>query len=319
MPKLVSVIIPCFNAERWLKEAINSCLEQSYSNIEIIVIDDGSTDSCLEIIKSYGDKIIWESGPNRGGNYARNRGFALSKGEYIQYLDADDYILPDKIERQVYFLEETLAEVVYGDWQHQRHYPDGKVILEDVKVSGKQEDILESLLANWWVSPACFLYRRMAVEKTSGWDESLTAGQDRQFNLSVVMSGAKVAYQPGCYSIYRRYGDVTVSTSCKLRYLTNHCKIIQNIEVQLLQQEKLSKKYKCALSHSYFEIARDYLKINYSKYLEFREKSLSLCPELRVNRTGIYNFVQKIFGLPAAEKLFLLIYQIKLQFRQTIF
>ena len=75
----------------------------------------------MEIIKSYGDKVIWETGPNCGGNHARNRGFALSKGEYIQYLDADDYLKPEKIERQVNFLKETSADIVYGDWQHQYH------------------------------------------------------------------------------------------------------------------------------------------------------------------------------------------------------
>jgi len=61
MPKLVSIIIPCFNAEKWLREAIDSCLQQTYPHIEIIVIDDGSTDNSLEIIKSYGDKLIWKS------------------------------------------------------------------------------------------------------------------------------------------------------------------------------------------------------------------------------------------------------------------
>ncbi|MGF1676661.1 MAG: glycosyltransferase family 2 protein, partial [Rivularia sp. (in: cyanobacteria)] len=87
MQKLVSVIIPSFNAQRWLPEAIDSCLKQTYSNIEIIVIDDCSTDKSMEIIKSYGDKIRWERLlKNKGGSYARNRGFALSKGEYIQFL-----------------------------------------------------------------------------------------------------------------------------------------------------------------------------------------------------------------------------------------
>lgn len=149
---LVSIIIPCFNAERWLREAIDSVLNQTYPTIEVIIIDDGSTDASLDITKQYGDRIIWETGPNRGGNHARNRGFALSKGNYIQYLDADDYLLPHKIERQVEFLEAVKADVVYGDWQHQYHLPNGKVFLDKIKISGKQPDILESLLADWWLS-----------------------------------------------------------------------------------------------------------------------------------------------------------------------
>ena len=111
MSKLVSIIIPCYNAEKWLTEAIDSCLNQTYSNIEVIVVDDGSTDGSLDIIKSYGNKIIWETGKNKGGNHARNRGFVLSKGAYIQFLDADDYILPEKIARQVDFLEQHVAQM----------------------------------------------------------------------------------------------------------------------------------------------------------------------------------------------------------------
>src|SRR3954451_21632885 len=92
--RLVSIIIPCYNAERWLNESIDSCLRQTYRPLEIVVVDDGSTDKSLQILMSYGSRIKYVTGPNRGGNHARNTGFALTKGEYVQFLDADDYILP---------------------------------------------------------------------------------------------------------------------------------------------------------------------------------------------------------------------------------
>ena len=305
MSKLVSVIIPCYNAEKWIEEAINSCLNQAHPEVEIIIIDDGSTDRSLEIIKRY-QEITWESGPNRGGSYARNRGFALSKGRYIQFLDADDYILPEKIKKQVAFLEETEADVVYGDWRHQRHFPNGQILLEEVKVSGVQQNILESLLADWWVAPACLLFRRTVVEIAGGWDESLKAGQDRDFFLSVVMSGAKVVYQPGCYSVYRRYGNVTVSTTSKTRHLENHHLILQKTEANLSDQGKLSAKYRCALAQSYFVMARSYLKIDLEKYYSYLDKTNSLCPEFEPNRqhrTKVYNFVQGMLGFRKLEKL----------------
>lgn len=303
MPKLVSVIIPCFNAQRWLAEAIDSCLQQSYPQIEVIVIDDGSNDNSLEVIKSYGDKIIWESGANRGGNYARNRGFALSSGEYIQYLDADDYILPEKIERQVHFLEETGADVVYGDWRHRRHWPDGTNLLQDIVISGAQADILESLLANWWVATAALLYKRAAVENSDGWDESLKAGQDRDFFISVVMNGAKVVYQPGCYSVYRRHSNTTVS-SCLTRCLENQCLLMEKVETKLSQVDKLSIKYRQALAKSYFSMAREALKIDYLQYLQFLEKALIIFPEFKANSSrAIYNLTQRICGFRKTENL----------------
>ena len=100
MPK-VSILIPCYNAERWVAQAIQSALDQTHDDKEVIVVDDGSTDNSLDIIKSFGDKIRCETGPNRGGNVARNRLLELSTGEWLQYLDADDYLLVEKVAIQV--------------------------------------------------------------------------------------------------------------------------------------------------------------------------------------------------------------------------
>lgn len=300
---LVSVIIPCFNAEKWLAEAIDSCLQQTYPNIEIIVIDDGSTDNSLEILRSYQDKIIWQPLDHKGGNYARNRGFNLSRGEYIQYLDADDYILPEKIERQVQFLEETGADVVYGDWRYQRHLSDGSFFLDKIEIPETQTDILASLLANWWVALSALLYKRTAVENSGGWDETLTAAQDRDFFISVVMNEAQVIYQPGCYSIYRRHGSAaTVSTASKSRWIKNHYIVIDKSEKKLLQLNKLSMKYRQALAKSYFELARESLFIDYSQYAKFLDEALVRFPDFNgTSKKAIYKFVQNIVGFRQAE------------------
>lgn len=305
MQPLVSVIIPCFNAERWLAEAIDSCLQQTYSHLEIIVIDDGSTDNSLKIAQSYEKKIICESVPDRGGNYARNRGFALSKGKYIQYLDADDYILPEKIERQVHLLEETGADVVYGDWRHRYHLPDGTSFLDKINIGGVQPDILESLLANWWTALASLLYRRTAVENSDGWDENLLAAQDRDFFLSVVMSGAKVVYQPGCHSIYRRYGNVTVSTSSIPRWIQSHIQVLEKVEKKLLQKNKLSAKYRSAIAQSYFDMGREALvHDDYSQYLQLLEEALVIFPDFkRPTRRKSYLLVQSILGFRFTERI----------------
>ncbi len=307
MQKLVSIIIPCFNAERWIAEAIDSCLRQTYPHIEIIVIDDFSTDSSIDIIRSYKDKIIWERLPeNKGGCYARNRGFALSKGEYIQFLDADDFILPGKIARQINFLEATGADAVYGDWRYQGHQSNGVIFLDEIEKPGTQTDILQSLIENWWTAVASLLYRRTTVEKSSGWDENFSAAQDRDFIISVVMSGAKVVYQPGCYSIYRRYGNITVSTASKPRWVENHCKVLQKVETRLSQQyqQKIPVNYRRALAEGYFELARDYMYIDYSLYLKFMDKSLTLCPDFKHQTSRIiYRLVQDIFGFRFSEKI----------------
>jgi glycosyltransferase involved in cell wall biosynthesis len=98
---LVSVIIPNYNYANYLRQAIDSVLLQTYSNIEIIVVDDGSKDASKEILKSYGDKISVIFQQNSGVSAARNNGFAASKGEFIAFLDADDFWIPEKIAKQI--------------------------------------------------------------------------------------------------------------------------------------------------------------------------------------------------------------------------
>ena len=282
MNKLVSAIVPCFNAERWLTEAIDSCLHQTYPRIEIIVIDDGSTDNSLQIIQRYGDRIIWETGPNLGGNAARNRGFALSTGEYIQYLDADDYLLPNKIDRQVRFLEETAADIVYGDLKYQHHLPDGQIWQQETNLLGTpppHQDVLECLLAYGNLSPSPYLFSRKAICLSEGWDERLRAGQDRDFLISLLVGGATIKYQSGYYSIYRRYGDITVSTANKTLLFKNLCKVLEKAEAKLLKRGQLSPKYKRALANSYYSLIglhRD--RMNWGNYWRLLAKILLLSP-----------------------------------------
>src|SRR5439155_25020344 len=95
---LVSVIIPCYNAGRWVGDAIRSALNQTYTNVEIIVIDDGSTDDSLEVIRAFKDKVRWKTGVNHGPCAARNLGLGLAQGEWVQFLDADDLLHPQKIQ-----------------------------------------------------------------------------------------------------------------------------------------------------------------------------------------------------------------------------
>src|SRR2546426_2573224 len=100
MKPLVTIGIPCFNSERWLRDSIASALEQTWPATEIIVVDDGSSDASPEIAREFGDAIRFFQNDHRGANHARNKVLSESRGEWIQYLDADDVLLPEKIERQ---------------------------------------------------------------------------------------------------------------------------------------------------------------------------------------------------------------------------
>jgi len=300
---LVSVIIPCYNAERWIAEAIDSCLRQSYSSLDVIVVDDGSTDRSLEIIESYRSRIRYETGENKGGNHARNRGFSLSEGKYIQFLDADDYILPEKIERQVRFIEEMKADVVYGDWRHCHHFPDGSCVLADITVTEKQSDILESMLRGWWVAPHALLYHRNAVVKSGGWDESLRSFQDFDFLASVVMSGADVRYQSGCYAVYRRHGNETVSTSNPILSLKNAGIAYEKVEAKLKETGRLTSNYSEALAIAFFRLARSYYDIDRGLFDKYIEETLRLDPSFNLPGSWLGALSRRLLGIRRAEGL----------------
>lgn len=300
---LVSILIPCYNAATWIRETIDSCLAQLYQPIEIIAVDDGSTDESLSILKSYDSLIRMATGPNYGGNHARNWAFSMAQGTFIQFLDADDCLLPEKIERQVAFLEETGADVVYGDWRHQHHRANGTSFLGPVETPGAQNNILASLLAGWWVAPAALLFRRQAVISSGGWDEALQAGQDRDFFTAVAIAGADIRYQPGCYSIYRRYGPVTVSTGNQQRWLENHTRIVEKAETKLADAGRLCLKYREALAKSYFFLARNYYDIDRAQYSRLLQKALSLDPGFAPGQSPLYDFLARTCGFRVAETL----------------
>lgn len=300
---LVSVIIPCYNAAHWVSEAVDSCLRQTYAPIEIIVVDDGSTDNSIDVLRGYGDRIHLVQRTNAGGSQARNHGFALSQGKFIQFLDADDYILPIKIACQIAFLQETGADVVYGDWRHEYCNEGSTCGLGPVNIPGTQEDVLAALLGGWWTANLTLLFRRAVVEQTGGWDESLAAGQDRDFFQSVALTGADIRYQPGCHSIYRRYGAVTVSTSNRLRWLENHQRILEKAEARLLQMNKMTAIYRQALARSYFHVARNYYQHDRTQYAALISKTLALDPGFAPQESTLYNAVYRMLGFEWAERM----------------
>ena len=111
---LVSVIIPVFNGEKYIRCAIDSVLEQDYKPIEIIVIDDGSSDATLEILRDLGNEISIYHQPNKGSAAARNLGIRMAKGSYIAFLDADDYWFPGKISAQMEALLATGCKMAFS-------------------------------------------------------------------------------------------------------------------------------------------------------------------------------------------------------------
>ena len=190
---LVSVIIPAYNAERFLRDAIESALSQTYTPIEIIVVDDGSTDATPEILQAYADKIKIIRQDNAGLSAARNLGIAHSRGEWVAFLDADDMWDPEKIELQLSASQEGDCIV----------YSNARIIDESgtvITVGGKEsrKAVFPTLLDFIDSNPVLVLtaiVRREALNKVGGFDSSTRLpAEDYHLWLRLAASGYKFCY-----------------------------------------------------------------------------------------------------------------------------
>lgn len=206
MPR-VSVIIPTFNSALTLLRAIESVLNQTYKDLEIIVVDDGSTDETRFVLEPYLDRISYIYQENQERSAARNRGSAKSRGEYIAFLDADDWWLPCKLERQVAMLDANPAVgLVYT--AQQLVQPDGSVLATQPSfgVDDPGSDIFSRLvLRNMIGSPSKIVVRADLLSKVGGFDESLNGTEDWDLCLRFAAESlvGYVAEPLTCYQLHK--------------------------------------------------------------------------------------------------------------------
>lgn len=202
----VSIVIPCFNSDTFVGEAIRSVLLQSYSNIELIVVDDGSTDRSLAVINSFvDDRLLVLQQVNQGACVARNLGLSYASGEYVKFLDADDVLVESALSEQIGQLE--LAEpgaIIFGycynfvgDISNFEVYP--KVIREVT------EDFLVTLVLKS-ILISCSLYPRIYLSQVGGFDAEVTSRQEWALNLKLLLSGYTFQYFDSLI-FYRRLHD----------------------------------------------------------------------------------------------------------------
>jgi glycosyltransferase involved in cell wall biosynthesis len=217
MPPLVSIIIPCFNAQQMIEKCLQSCLRQTYHSIEIIVVDNNSTDGSMAVVERLKQQtqipltILKCLEP--GGGRARNLGYTQAKGDYIQWLDADDELQPDKIERHVAALESAKeCDIAYGSWTFLEWTNLKKWSLTAIRY----EDFLFELLIDNWRPPHCYLLRRSIADRMhqrGGWTLERVA-QDRHYFTWTALLGARFLAVPAAWVTYNRWSPKQVSASC---------------------------------------------------------------------------------------------------------
>ncbi len=213
---LVSIIIPVYNAASFLAETIEYTLQQSYKNIEVIIVDDGSKDGSYKIAKQYENKqITVVKQANKGASAARNYGIALAKGEYIQFLDADDFLHPQKIERQLSTLSQ-FADLclIGGTWQ--RFVKSLDNLYGEVVPKTAQEvqyfDKVDWLIKRPMMIPSTWLVSKKLIDLAGLWDEELTLNDDGEFFYRVIAASAGVIIDRKAETYYRSFVSTSLSS-----------------------------------------------------------------------------------------------------------
>ncbi|MBU1695347.1 MAG: glycosyltransferase [Verrucomicrobia bacterium] len=219
---LVSIIIPCHNAEEYIAEAIQSALDQRCPNKEVIVVDDGSTDGSLDAIRSFGNRARWVTGPNRGGNVARNTGLGMARGNFIQFLDADDLLYPDKLAVQMPLLNESDLDVVFCAWDWQNRET-GTSKVQRRPYAG--EDPFLYVLAGP-LQTSAGLYRIDALRRVGGFTEGLPRAQEFDLHVRMALDGMRCGYTDQVLYAFRKSesgisGDLRPIAAQKIRILQN--------------------------------------------------------------------------------------------------
>lgn len=233
----VSLIMTVYNGERFLREAIESCLEQTYANIELIIIDDGSTDSSVDIINSSKDDriVLLINESNKGQSYSRNRGIKVSSGEYIAIMDADDVAYPYRIERQLDYLKVEGADICFS-WAD---LIDSAGKVTGIKKTAVNQNLLRTklLFECPLIHPTAFWIKDAFVRNDLWYNEQYTYAQDYEL-WSRAIRKVKFAVLGESLLKFRFRNEASISFA-KVDKQEAFRKLISDREIKLLSGEEI--------------------------------------------------------------------------------
>jgi glycosyltransferase involved in cell wall biosynthesis len=266
---LVSVIIPVYNSEKTITETINSVLNQTYKNIEIIIINDGSTDSSEKEILSFNDqRLIYIYQENQGSPNAKNTGLTIAKGKYIQFLDADDLLSIDKIENQVKLLDGKIDAVcvcktyIFYDTSELENNNHQEIDSEFLLFSTNPLEFLLNLNGIngkvGMVQPNAYLTPSSIINKAGHWSPLLNRSpdDDSEFFCRVLLNSKEIIHDNSSINYYRKSIN-SLSGGKSLLHAMGALKTMELKSRSILERTN-SPKVKNALANGFAKVAYDY-------------------------------------------------------------
>lgn len=308
---LVSIIIPVYNKAKFVGDTLESALAQTYPHTELVLVNDGSTDNSLEVLKAYSqrfpDKIHLIDSINKGVSAATNLGIQAAKGEYIQFLDADDLLSSDKIEKQIALLFGKSPSLMAScEWVMFKDEI-GKEIPVPYGVFADFPSGLDWLLRAWnhqeMMQPAAWLTNRELILKVGPWNERLIINQDGEFFCRVLLQCEGIAYEPSGKVFYRIPGESNVSQQKSEKAFSSLLESYHCYQEAMLAYED-SKRVRVALKKVYQKFLYD----AFPMFPELRSDADRLIAQLGVSeKTYIggpkFQRISKILGFRNALRL----------------
>lgn len=298
----VSVVIPCYNGKDAVAASIESALAQD-SCSEVIVVDDGSTDGTLAVLQNFGSRIRWVTGPNRGANAARNRGLGMAGGDFIQFLDADNILLPEKFKLSLPPLQSGEADLVFADE-------------EPVDASGSPLPAVPPL--DWTggdpipmllqlrppVQTTAALHRRRLLEEIGGFDETLPCCQDFDLHLRLAAAGVTFCHVPRVLSRFRR-SPGSISSDYR-RVLLQHEFIVARAVGLLAKQDGMTDARQRAFAELLARDARSLYRLGEREAASrYANRAIQIHPATKGLSafSASYQLLARLVGLMRAESL----------------
>jgi glycosyltransferase involved in cell wall biosynthesis len=242
MADLVSILIPVYNAEEWIASTLRCACSQTWPNVEIIVVDDGSTDNSYEVAKQFEhENVTLIRQENEGACAARNRALEEAQGDYIQYLDADDLMEADKIEAQMQCLDSAPdGAVAAARWtRFYERIGDGPhpPVPEEWEHEDPFEWLVEAQAGRAMMPPIGWLVPRSIIEKAGPWNENLLINQDGEYFARVLLEAEKIIFCPETTVYYRSGLPSSVSGRFSLEALQSQYEAAELMTHHLLDRD----------------------------------------------------------------------------------
>jgi glycosyltransferase involved in cell wall biosynthesis len=211
MTPLVSILIPAYNAERWIADTIRSALAQTWPRKEVIIVDDGSGDRTLEIAEQFVfSNVLVVTQQNQGASAARNKAFELCQGDYIQWLDADDLVSPDKVAKQMAAAEQyqDTRRLLSSGWGYFMYRPSLAKFLPTPLWCDLSpvEWLLRKMGQNLHMQTATWLVSRELTHAAGPWDARLSLDDDGEYFCRIVLASNAIQFVPDAKVFYRQPG-----------------------------------------------------------------------------------------------------------------